>query len=333
MCLLIAQPQGRKVKKDHLQSAYWQNPDGIGYAFIDRATNKIVTRKAMGFHQFWTDYQADWKRHGHSSPFLVHFRLATHGETNETNVHPFKVKTSEGETVFAHNGIIDIHIPKHEQHMSDTRMFGRQILNSLPDNWLDNAAIITLVEEFLGYGNKIAVLTTSPACERELYILNDDLGHYDKHGVWYSNHSYCYTKSKKKATATAGSLGRWDSDDDWAYADWQWRNDQMVKANEAERGDGNWDYALSQGDLELMEKFGYCVACGYRPCKCEDMCWECGGNLEDTGNPCVCCWQCGATNRDKCSCTQPLWANDYITEQGGFKRHDRYVPGKKGLMI
>lgn len=326
MCLLIAQPKGRKVKKDHLETGYWNNPDGAGYAFIDRQTDRIVTRKATTFNKFWTKYQADWKQHGKSSPFIVHFRMATHGTTDESNVHPFRVNVAEGDCVFAHNGIIDIHIDKHEQHMSDTRMFGREILNNLPDNWMDNSAISILVEEFLGDYNKIAVLTNSPACERELYILNDHLGHYDKSKVWFSNHSYESSRKGKTTTASIVLGGRWDSDDDWAYADWQWRNDQLMKANQEERVKAD---TYSDEDIYLMDQAGYCVACGYKQCLCEDMCWDCGGNYEDAGNPCTCCWQCGAVNRDDCSCKHPIWADDYICESTGYQRYDRYIPYKK----
>jgi hypothetical protein len=39
-------------------------------------------------------------------------------------------------------------------------------------------------------GSKIAVLTTNPKAQYQLYLINESLGHWDDNGVWWSNSSY-----------------------------------------------------------------------------------------------------------------------------------------------
>ena len=48
---------------------------------------------------------ANWDKFA-ASPFLLHFRLATHGAVKTENTHPFRYRLSNGETGYiAHNGI------------------------------------------------------------------------------------------------------------------------------------------------------------------------------------------------------------------------------------
>lgn len=310
MCLLIAQPKGARVSKQSLNTAYWNNPDGCGYAFIDRKTKTIVTKRYMKWSEFWPNYKADWTKHGKQSPFIVHFRLATHGTTSVDNAHPFEVKTDKGDTVFAHNGIISINIPKEYKHMSDTAMFGMMYLDYLPDDWVDNPAIVELVEEYLGQGNKIALLTTADT-EKELYILNDWLGHEDKRGVWFSNHSYETSKYKgwnSKGKDSKGYVWAWTEDTYQGYVD------KPKKTKKEIESEDELAYALAADE-------GYCIACMYKPCDCANMCWECYGSYDDAGNPCDCCWMCGD---NECDCKYPGPASDYITPANGYKIKDKF---------
>ena len=123
MCLLVMQEQNTTIEDKNLKNAYDSNPDGVGYSFIN-SNNKIMTKKYRDYKKFLSAYQGDIKEFGNSSPFLLHFRLATHGQSEGTfNVHPFKVSK---DTVFAHNGIIsDV---DDDKKLSDTQVFNRDIL-------------------------------------------------------------------------------------------------------------------------------------------------------------------------------------------------------------
>ena len=178
MCLLILQKEEAKIKEKHLKNAYDNNSDGVGYSCI--IGKKIVTKKFRKYKKFLTNYNYDINSYGSKSPFLLHFRLATHG-TNKgtTNVHPFKVR--EG-LMFAHNGIIS-DVDK-DKELSDTQVFNRDILQNLPKSFLIETALIKLIEGFIGT-SKLAFLNADGSYK----ILNEDLGSWDG-GVWYSNNSY-----------------------------------------------------------------------------------------------------------------------------------------------
>ena len=89
MCLLIVQKNNAKVSNKNLKNAWERNNDGVGYSFVK--DGKIVTRKYMQFKPFKTSFNNDVKKYGNESAFLIHFRYATHGATDLTNVHPFNV--------------------------------------------------------------------------------------------------------------------------------------------------------------------------------------------------------------------------------------------------
>ena len=72
---------------------------------------------------------------------------------------------------------------------SDTMMFNREILQQLPNNFIQNNSIIRLIEESIG--NSKLVFLNNIGIFR---IANEDKGHWSKDGqIWYSNHSYCET--------------------------------------------------------------------------------------------------------------------------------------------
>ena len=179
MCLLVMQEQNTTIEDENLRNAYDSNPDGVGYSFIN-SENRIMTKKYRDYKKFLLAYQGDIKEFGSSSPFLLHFRMPTHGQSEGTfNVHPFKVSK---DTVFAHNGIIsDV---DDDKKLSDTQVFNRDILKKLKDEFLVDVILVKLIEGFIGT-SKLAFLNRDGSFK----ILNEELGDWDK-GIWYSNNSY-----------------------------------------------------------------------------------------------------------------------------------------------
>ena len=201
MCLLVMQEQNTTIEDENLKNAYDSNPDGVGYSFIN-SNNKIMTKKYRNYEKFLLAYQGDIKEFGNSSPFLLHFRLATHGQSEGTfNVHPFKVSK---DIVFAHNGIIsDV---DDDKKLSDTQVFNRDILKELKDEFLLDVILVKLIEGFIGT-SKLAFLNRDGSFK----ILNEELGKWDN-GIWYSNSSYksrevCYTTAENKWWKSYNSYG------------------------------------------------------------------------------------------------------------------------------
>jgi hypothetical protein len=73
---------------------------------------------------------------------------------------------------------------------SDTRIFAEDILPAMGGvTALDNTNLYRMIEGWAS-GSKVAVFTLDPNAEYDCYIINEDLGHWDNAGNWWSNNSY-----------------------------------------------------------------------------------------------------------------------------------------------
>ncbi len=180
MCLLVLQKENTSLTLEELNNANDANPDGIGYAYVN--DGKLITRKFRKYKKFLNGYSRDIKMYSQSSPFLLHFRLATHGvNSGVENVHPFKVREN---LIFAHNGVIyDV---SESKIYSDTQMLNFEILQKLDKGFLKNLGIIKLLSEFVS-GSKLVFLND----KKEFNIINEHSGHWNENKtIWFSNSGY-----------------------------------------------------------------------------------------------------------------------------------------------
>jgi glutamine amidotransferase len=185
MCLLVVSSPNSTPKRKDLECASCNNPHGFGYAVL--AGNKIITGKGMSAKKVIKEFLEVRKQYPNSYA-MYHARFATHGVKNEENCHPFKVGGSDL-TYLAHNGILDVHIEPTDKR-SDTRIFAEDILPSMGGiTALDNPNLYGMLEKWSA-GNKIAVFTLDPNAQYDCYIINEDLGHWDNEGNWWSNDGY-----------------------------------------------------------------------------------------------------------------------------------------------
>jgi len=185
MCLLVVSSPNSTPRKKDLQNASCNNPHGFGYAVI--AGNKIITGKGMNSKKIIKEFLEVRKKYPNSYA-MYHARFATHGVKNDENCHPFKVGGSDL-TYLAHNGILDVHIEPTDKR-SDTRIFAEDILPSMGGiTALDDNNLYGMIQKWSS-GNKIAVFTLDPNAQYDCYIINEDLGHWDNEGNWWSNDGY-----------------------------------------------------------------------------------------------------------------------------------------------
>jgi len=185
MCIAILNKKGI-LPKERLRRCWVSNPHGAGFAYYNN--NKITIIKEMdNFDNFYKYY----KKHRSSNlnvDFILHFRIATHGEICEQNTHPFLIdKTS----AFAHNGIIS-NCADSTSKKSDTVIFKEKILQKLPNNWHKNPLYIELISGYIGYSKLVFIK------KHESFIINEDLGIWDD-GNWYSNNSYKEIEKPEKS--------------------------------------------------------------------------------------------------------------------------------------
>ena len=205
MCIAIVKPAGATITKETLGYCHDRNPDGCGFAYVNVDRNgkrKLRTRKDMEFESFYRKLEKAISKNP-ESPFLIHFRIKTHGKIDLANCHPFMVDRNH---VFIHNGTISG--VGSDLEKSDTRLFNESVLRVLPKNWNQNSGIKKLIEEFISY-SKLAVLNL----DGEVNIYNENKGEWVD-GVWYSNSSYKKPVKTKKYKAKTNS----------GYQDWWKKN-------------------------------------------------------------------------------------------------------------
>lgn len=191
MCLLLVASPNSTPKKKDLECSACNNPHGFGYAII--TPDGIVTGRSMSAKKLIKEFLEVRSKYPESYA-MFHARYATHGVKNEENCHPFKVGGRE-DTYLAHNGILDIKIAAGDKR-SDTRVFAEDMLPMIGGvKSLDDDNINTMVSDW-ARGSKIAIFTLDPAAKYDCYIINEDAGHWDNDGIWWSNTSYLpYTPS------------------------------------------------------------------------------------------------------------------------------------------
>ena len=201
MCLLVVCKPNAIPKREQLTEGACSNPHGYGFAMV--IDGKIFRYRTMSARKAVSKF-IHMRQQYPDSYAIWHARYATHGVKNQDNCHPFIVG-GDADTVLAHNGVLDTFIDKGDKR-SDTRVFAEDILPKLGGvRALDDANLYRLVQGWAS-GSKIAVLTTNPQAEYQLYLINERLGHWDDDGVWWSNNSYkrttYYVSDYKPATST-----------------------------------------------------------------------------------------------------------------------------------
>lgn len=218
MCIAILLPPYKTIDKKALQNCNESNPDGFGYAFFNNGLymRKYVDEKKM---DEYIDKFLSLREKHLDKPFLVHFRIATHGKISTRCTHPFKISKN---MVFCHNGILrqDFGVDRNSLD-SDTMMFNKNILQRIDKECLNNAirgnnqVLIDLLEGYIGSGNKMIFLND----EGNYKILNEGLGVWDK-GCWFSNSSY---RDKEPLTNIYNNNFYWSSswDNDYWHTDYK----------------------------------------------------------------------------------------------------------------
>jgi len=184
MCLLVFAHKGATPSLDALEVASISNPDGFGWAI--NIGDRIIRGRGMNFDKVVSEYHKQLELTPGESMF--HLRWATHGTVNKKNCHPFYVGR-DSQTILGHNGIIPISQPKGDKR-SDTRYFAESVLPRLGGACvLDSKRVVDEIERMIG-ASKLVVLTNNPSAKQSFYIINEDMGHWDSDGIWWSNDSY-----------------------------------------------------------------------------------------------------------------------------------------------
>ena len=220
---------------------------------------------------------------------MFHARWATHGSENLTNVHPFHVG-NDPQTVIAHNGVLNVNIPKGDDR-SDTRYFAEELLPLRSAKLWDKEGKVRRMREQIMGGSKFVVFTTNPRYKHPVYIIGENLGHWDEDGTWWSNDSYMYSWRKTKRSATLGYHGLgFDAD----------RGGTLTPVTDAAFSDEDFFCPQCQSWLTYQE-FNL-----YRYCSCCNVCLDCN----EYPGYCLCYRQDDPVSEDEDRTPMALLAKD-----------------------
>lgn len=345
MCYLLALPSNVQPQLDWLVNSLDSNNDGAGFTIATKS-GQLITEHAVGIT---TRYPSTWKdqkgvvhesektfidpkpmldlaerfiklrlRHP-EGPAMWHARMATGGVETTAGCHPYKLGGGMNNTVLAHNGIM---FSRPGDWRSDTRIFAEDILPvQFRKFW--RTPVRERLENYLGNGNKIAIITTNPKFMTrvrgalstqpfELFIFNEELGHWHK-DAWHSNTSYEKYNYRQVSTSGYGSYngGGWDYDYDneWSGYTNSLKSDQSFGINgKSERANyyttfdpktktTTWHYP-EDDDREGLKQAGVCYTCDY--CKAY-------GGVDPVTEICSICETCNGCGVEApiCECYTP----------------------------
>ena len=259
MCVIIEKPADVLIDKRTVTDAYYSNMDGFGFMYAENG--RVVADKFLpkSADEVWKVVNELQDKH-----LVLHFRITTHGKTEERQCHPFRVLSEESngrDLLFMHNGVIQQHGNTHTDKPSDTIEFNREILRPMlrrnPD-LLHSPPFQVMIEDYI-VNSKLIFMDGDGVVTR----MNDHL--WEEHmGLWCSNLHFNYTYTKPKATygwnGKAWTEGTAVSDNaskvtgnSAALGYW---GDEVYEEDEADFSKGirsDWDYSVD--DLRTMTAY------------------------------------------------------------------------------
>jgi glutamine amidotransferase len=177
MCLAIYKPSKVSIDWDALEEGFRCNSHGAGFVTV-HGGKLTISKGFFTFDAFRAAYLPYERMQA-----AIHFRLATHGEKDAGNCHPFPVTD---EIAMIHNGVLPIDTSD-DKSRSDTWHYVEYVLKPLAAesrSFYSHSSIKFLGEAAIS-GSKFVFLRA----DGDWTIWNQDEGHWAD-DVWFSNKSY-----------------------------------------------------------------------------------------------------------------------------------------------
>jgi|TARA_R110000787_G_scaffold37078_3_gene94420 hypothetical protein len=191
MCLILERPEGVAIDPLLVEAAYQNNADGFG---VMMPTND----GGIHVHRIMPDSAADCQtvidKYGDRA-MGIHFRMATHGDINKSQCHPFPIltKKTHGRAMYLmHNGILP-NVPEFEKSKSDTWHFIEYVLRPILKDWpglIHDIDFQDMLSDMI-HTDKLLILDGETG---EFVKINERNG-TEVDGVWLSN-TYSLRRNK-----------------------------------------------------------------------------------------------------------------------------------------
>jgi ribosomal protein L37AE/L43A len=192
MCIIIAKNKGVNIPSNEIiTNCFQSNPDGAGIAYCKAGQTFVTIEKGFLTLEIFQNKLKSLNL-GKNDIAIYHFRLATHGQSDAGNCHPFSIsrKLSELKRLYlktsiavAHNGIFG-NMPLSNEY-SDTQKFIAFILAAInTDRNLDNSSFLELLKGYCANSSKLIFLTP-----KKIYTVGNFITD-TKTGLLFSNSGY-----------------------------------------------------------------------------------------------------------------------------------------------
>jgi len=141
-----------------------------------RAGKLIVKKGMMKFNDFYSCFRQYNKMYP-TETFVLHFRIATHGQKNKENTHPFFIHDT---LAYAHNGILS-GLAEVKGNLSDSAVFAG-IMKDFPKDFYTRPEFVQILN-YVASGNSSKFVFLDN--EGQHLIINEKSGYWS-HGCWYS---------------------------------------------------------------------------------------------------------------------------------------------------
>lgn len=301
MCVICVYDTTNPIETSEVCEMIDENPDGFGIMYYG-PNGQLITKKTYSRNIKELKAQAlkmianaEKIAATNKSQIAIHARIATHGEININNSHPFKFA---GGYALMHNGIIRGYGSK---KVSDTLAYS-QFLTSMNKRYpgiIEDADFLDMVGDQIG-GSKFVIARPTIS---EFIIVNRNQGQREN-GRWYSNLKHRFVPTK------------WDKWSDWKYD----KNGSFLfesnKSNKGNKGNkSNSKSILSSSKVtelspledhsfyELLPMEGDFADLRQAPC---DFCEEEFADYIDYDGEYIICQKCKDTQMVNCSsCGEP----------------------------
>lgn len=230
MCIIAVKKEGVKMPKEKIiRKMFSSNSDGAGLMIKKKHDTKIRLVKGLmtidGFLKAIASLEIE-----DDDIVVMHFRIATIGGKLDRLTHPFVGNADKDlcestnyygdELCFAHNGTLSSysHAAKTVER-SDTSLFASMIMSSpVIKNNLNDRVIKRLLEDYIGSGNKLAVINPN---EHNVHLF----------GSWSSEGKKEYLWNKAEDGMIYSNFS-WEVDHTpfyWGYSDMYSRNISEVE--------------------------------------------------------------------------------------------------------
>lgn len=208
MCLIIVADTARPKAKE-IEDADSTNPDGLGIAYKESGSNLVTWRKGISVEELTALSQSV------PLPYVMHFRLATHGGKSAGLCHPFPISRNVGTAVegqarevLFHNGIWNEHVqftPSLRGSASDTRIMAWVLWRTGDEN-RDGTA-----QQIATQAGRLVLFSPTRVMRFGQWEDGARADDSTTDGCFYSNLNHCWTT--RSFNTTGAYHGVWDEYD------------------------------------------------------------------------------------------------------------------------